>query len=98
MEQAQFTDEKLESFLDAALEVQNLSESVTPRVQAAESEAEQKTLIEEANAEIRGAVEDVDGMTVEEYVAIGEAAQSDPKLAQRITIIAQQRVQGQSED
>ena len=93
MEQAQFTDDKLESFLDAAIEVQTLTESYTPRVQAAENEDEQKALVEEANAQIRGAVEDVDGITIDEYIAIGEAAQSDPALAQRITTMAQQRVQ-----
>jgi hypothetical protein len=97
MEQAQFTDDKLESFLDAAIEVQELTQSYTPRVQAAESEAEQQALVEEANAEIRGAVEDVEGITVEEYVAIGEAAQADPALAQRITAMAEQRVQQQPE-
>ena len=92
MEQAQITDDKLESFLDAAIEVQTLTESYTPRVQAAESEAEQKALVEEANAQIRGAVEEVDGITIEEYIEIGEAAQSDPGLAQRITAKAQERM------
>ncbi len=92
MEQAQFTDEKLESFLDAAIEVQTLTESYTPRVQAAETEAEQKELVEAANTEIRGAVEEVEGITIEEYIAIGEAAQTDQALAQRITAMAQQRM------
>lgn len=93
MEQAQYTDAKLESFLDAAVEIQTLTESFTPRVQAADTEAEQKALVEEANVQIRGAVEEVEGLTVEEYVAIGEAAQADPALAQRITAMAQERIQ-----
>lgn len=97
MEQAQFSDDKLDSFLDAALEVQTLSESYTPRVQAAENEAEQKALVEEANTAIRGAVEDVEGITVEEYIQIGEAAQADPALAQRITAMAQEKVQPRPE-
>lgn len=92
MEQAQITDDKLESFLDAAIEVQTLTESYTPRVQAAESEDEQKALVEEANVQIRGAVEEVDGISIDEYIAIGEAAQSDPALAQRITAMAQERM------
>jgi hypothetical protein len=97
MEQAQFTDDKLERFLDAAIEVQELTQDYTPRVQAAESEAEQKELVEEANAQIRGAVEDVDGLSIEEYVAIGQAAQADPALAQRITAMAEQRAREQPE-
>jgi hypothetical protein len=97
MEQAQFSEDKLDSFLDAALEVQTLTESYTPRVQAAENEAEQKALVEEANTAIRGAVEDVEGITIEEYIEIGEAAQADPALAQRITAMAQERVQEQPE-
>lgn len=91
MQQAEFTEDKLESFVDAAIEVQALTETYVPRVQAAETEAEQQTIAEEANAEIRGAIEDAEGITLEEYVAIGEAAQGDPALAQRITAMVEER-------
>jgi hypothetical protein len=93
MQQAQYTDDQLERFLEAAIEVQVLTQDYTPRVEAAESEAGQKALLDEANAQIRGAVEDVEGLTIEEYVAIGQAAQSDPALAQRITAMAEQLAQ-----
>jgi hypothetical protein len=97
MQQMAYSEEKLESFVDAAMEVQTLMESYTPRVQAAETEAEQQALAEEANTEIRDAISESEGITLEEYVEIGEAAQADPALAQRITAMAQERAEEQPE-
>jgi hypothetical protein len=97
MQQMAYSEEKLESFVDAAIEVQTLMESYTPRVQEAATEAEQQALAEEANTEIRDAISESEGITLEEYVEIGEAAQADPALAQRITAMAQERVEEQPE-
>ncbi len=97
MQQMAYSEEKLESFVDAAIEVQTLMESYTPRVQEAATEAEQQALAEEANTEIRDAISESEGITLEEYVEIGEAAQADPALAQRITAMAQERAEEQPE-
>ena len=52
------------------------------------TDAERQALAEEANTAIRGAIDETPGITVEEYVAIGQAAQENPDLAQRITVLA----------
>ena len=90
-EQLVLTEEKLDSFVDAALDVQGVTETFTPRAEAAETDAERQALAEEANTAIRGVIEETPGITVEEYVAIGQAAQQNPELAQRITTMAQEK-------
>ncbi len=90
-EQLTLTEDKLESFVDAALDVQGVTEDFAPRAEAAENDAERQALAEEANTAIRGAIEETPGITIEEYVAIGQAAQQNPDLAQRITMMAQEK-------
>ena len=90
-EQMVLTEEKLDSFVDAALDVQGVTESFAPRAEAAENDEQRQALAEEANAAIRGAIEETPGITIEEYVAIGQAAQQNPELAQRITLMAQEK-------
>ncbi len=90
-EQLTLTEEKLDSFVDAALDVQGVTEDFAPRAEAAETDAERQELAEEANTAIRGAIEETPGITIEEYVAIGQAAQQNPELAQRITTMAQEK-------
>lgn len=85
-------EETLSRFVDAALEVQSVTESYAPRLQAATDPAEQQALVEEANGAIHAAIDATDGITVQEYVAVGEAVQQDPALAQRLTAMAQARV------
>lgn len=90
-EQMVLTEEKLESFVDAALDVQGVTEDFAPRAEAAETDAERQALAEEANTAIRDVIDETPGITVEEYVAIGQAAQQNPELAQRITVMAQEK-------
>ncbi|MCC1480318.1 DUF4168 domain-containing protein [Roseibaca sp. Y0-43] len=72
---------KLESFVMAALEVSALRNDYIAQLQALQDDAAQQSLLEEANAAILQVVEQTPGITVEEYVAIGEAATNDPELA-----------------
>lgn len=88
-EELVLTEEKLSSFVDAALEVQDVTQGIAPKAEAAENDAERQALAEEANNAIRGAIEETPGITIEEYVAIGQAAQQDPDLAQLIARMAQ---------
>jgi hypothetical protein len=83
----QYEQAKLESFVTAALEVNRLVEQWTPRIQGAKSETEATQLREQANRELVAAIEQSDGMSLEEYEQISHAAQSDPQLMDRITRI-----------
>lgn len=77
-------DAKLDSFVMAAVAVDEVRNTYVTQLQTIEDEAEQQSLIQEANAAIVQAVEEAEGITLEEYVAIGEAAGADPEIAAQI--------------
>jgi hypothetical protein len=79
-----YDDTKLQSFVTAALSVNELIQQWTPRIQGAQNEAEAADLRTQANSELIAAIEKTDGMTVDEYREISLAAQSDPTLMARI--------------
>ncbi len=78
---------KLESFVTAALAVNQLVEEWTPRIQGAQNETEAAQLREQANGELVAAIQQSNGISVDEYRQISEAAQNDPALMTRITEI-----------
>lgn len=77
-------DDKLKSFAVAFLEVTKVTQSYQPQIQAAESTEDQQRLQMEAGEMMVEAVNEADGITVDEYNMIIQAAQTDPELAQRI--------------
>ena len=86
----EYSDTKLQSFADAVLAVNAVVEQWRPQIQAAPSEADKQQMAEQANQEMRAAVEGTEGMTVEEYQAIAQAAQADPQLMARIDQVFQE--------
>jgi hypothetical protein len=88
---AEFSDEQLESFVVAAVAVDQLIRQWNPRIQGAENAEQAAQLREQANAELVETITRTEGMTVEQYQAIGQAAQSDPDLAARINEIYQEQ-------
>lgn len=82
--QEDYTDAKLQSFASAVLAVNAIVEQWRPQIQAAASESDKQQMAEQANQEMRAAVEGTDGMTVEEYQEIAQAAQADPQLMARL--------------
>jgi LPS O-antigen subunit length determinant protein (WzzB/FepE family) len=83
--QQDFSEETLQSFAVAFLQVDEINKTYTPRLQEASSPEEQQQIQEEASQEMVTAVENADGITVQEYTSIMQAAQADPDLAQRLT-------------
>ena len=92
--QTEFSDQQLESFVVAALAVDELIREWNPRIQAAENDEQAAQLREEANAALLESITETDGITVEEYQEIGRAAQADPELAARINEIYQEKAGG----
>ncbi len=86
-----YDDATLERFVTAAMDVSTVREDYTARLQAATSEEDAQALVEDANTAMLAAVDAVEGMDVDTYVAIGEAAQQDAQLAARITEIVDER-------
>lgn len=91
-----FGEEKLEAFVVAMLEVENIRRTYSQAVAQADDDQARAGLIEEAGAEMVQAVEETPGITLDEYNAISEAAQTDPDLAQHLNrLIGEQAQQAQ---
>ena len=89
--QPEFSDQQLESFVVAAIAVDEVIREWNPRIQAAEDDAQAAQLREQANAELVEVITETDGITIEQYQEIGRAAQADPDLAARINEIYQEK-------
>lgn len=77
------TDELLTAFVTAAVEVSVVAETYGARIEAAD-EADRDALAQEAQVQMLRVVENTEGISVEQYVAIAEAAQQDDALNLRI--------------
>mgnify|MGYP006273177463 FL=1 len=91
---ADYSGDQIEAFTMAYLEVMDLREQYVPQLEAAGSEDEQRALIEEANAEIVEAIEGTEGLTLEDYEAIAQAASEDQELQTRIVTRLEEMQQG----
>ena len=77
------TDDELLQFVDAALEVRDVQQDYSQRIQATEQTDEAQKLREEAQDEMISVVED-SGLSVTEYNLIAQRLQTDTALAQRL--------------
>ncbi len=77
-------DERLEAFVAALRAVDQLEQQYTATLGEAETDAEREAVIEEANQAMAEAIEETPGMTLDDYVAILQEAQTDPELTARI--------------
>lgn len=78
------TDAQVVAFVDAILAVEEVRKDYSPQIEGAEDEAQQQALVEEANTAAKEAVEGVENMDIDSYVAIANAAGKDETLNQRI--------------
>lgn len=86
---------KLRSFAVAYLEVSKIAQTYQPQLQAETDPQEQQRLQSEAASGMVQAVENAEGITVEEYNLIVNSAQADPGLAQQINTLVQEAAQAQ---
>lgn len=89
------SDATLDSFVTAALEVSQVAQSYQSQMQAAVDDAARQTLATEAREAMISAVEETDGITVDEYVQISEAAQTDEQLNQRVMDLLAERAEAE---
>ena len=78
------TDAKLESVAKAYIQVVAIQEEYRPRIESAQSAEEAQQLQQEANQEMVEAIEAEDGVTLDEYNTIIQAAQMDEQLRTRL--------------
>ena len=79
----QVTNEQLETFAVAALEVHKINQNYQPMIDQAESQEEQKSLYDKATQEMTEVIRDK-GMSVEQYNQMTAAVQSNPELSKQI--------------
>ena len=77
------TEQQLRSYAVAALEIRRISQSYQPALQAAESEADQQAVQQEAVQKMTETLREK-GISVEEYNRITSAAQADPGIASQV--------------
>ena len=92
---AQYSDSKLRSFAVAALDVREVIADWRPKIEQAEDKAAAEELRRQANGELVAAIEDAEGISVQEYQQIVKDVRSDKKLYERlqgiVTEVEQQR-------
>ena len=93
-EQLQFSDAQLDSFVEAASEVEQLVAEWSPKIEAAQDEQAAEELRAQANEQLASAIEGTEGISMDEYQQIAQAARSDQQLAQRLQAIYQEKQGG----
>ncbi|WP_404421091.1 DUF4168 domain-containing protein [Thalassospira australica] len=78
-----FSDSQLEDYADAAVEVRDLNVKWQKRAQESSDPAEVQTIRQKASTEMVQAIRD-EGLSVEEYNQITQAALQDAELSERI--------------
>lgn len=81
---------QLQSFVSAYLQVDEITRTYVPQMQEADSTEQQQQLQHQATQEMVMAVENAEGISVDEYNAIAQAAQADPELAMQLDEMIQQ--------
>lgn len=79
----EFTDEKIEAFVEAREQVVEISKKWEDRLSNAESQEELRSLQQESQEEMVEAVRD-EGISVNEYNLIVDATQTDEELRKRV--------------
>lgn len=77
-------DGKIDAFITAAIAVNDVRQAYIAQLEQAADEATQMELLQEADAAMLQTVEDAPGISLDEYIAIADAAAADPELAARI--------------
>ena len=75
---------QLDAFVAALRSVDELEREYSESLQQAESDEQREAIVAEANTAMAEAIENTPGMSLDEYIAILQAAQNDPELSARI--------------
>lgn len=84
------SDEQIEQFVDAYINLSDVREDYTTRVQEAEDQEEAQAIQEEANEAMTAAIEDA-GLSMEEYQEVAMAINADSEIRERVTSMLEER-------
>lgn len=88
----EFSDSEIEAFAIAAIDVAQIRDRFAAELADVTDEAQQQQLVEEGNAAMLTAVEESPGITLEQYLMIGEAAMVDPELSARVNAVIEAQI------
>jgi transcription initiation factor IIF auxiliary subunit len=88
LQASDISDKKLEKFADSLGEVMEIREDFTAKLEKTGDQAEAQQLQQEANEKMMNTVVEND-LSIEEYNAINQAVQNDPKLRDRVSAMVQ---------
>lgn len=88
-----FDENTLRSFVVAFLQVDEINRTYLPQMQEADTPEAQQQVQQQATQEMVLAVENAEGISVEEYNSIIETAQADPELANQINDLIREAVE-----
>ena len=88
-----FDENTLRSFVVAFLQVDEINRNYLPQMQEADTPEAQQEVQQQATQEMVIAVENAEGISVEEYNSIIETAQADPALANQINELIREAVE-----
>ena len=89
---SELSQDQIETFADAAIEVQRVQQDFDAQVQAAQDAEEIEQLQQQAQQDAQQAIQDK-GLSLDEYNAILQAANQDPQLYAMIVETMEQRAQ-----
>ena len=88
MQASDISDKKLEKFADSLGEIMEIRQDFTAKLEKTGDPAEAQQLQQQANDKMMKTVEQND-LSIEEYNAINQAVQSDPKLRDKVISMIQ---------
>lgn len=77
------SDEQIDAFVEAHVNVNQVREEYTQRLQEAEDQEEAQRLQQEANQAMTDAIED-SGMDIDEYEEVAMAVNADPEIRDQV--------------
>lgn len=78
------TEAQVSAFVDALVAIERVRVTYMPQIESADDGETRSDLIDEANAAVVTAIENVENMSVPDYMAIDKAAQQNEELNGRI--------------
>ncbi len=78
------TSEKLDAFVGAAIEVIRIRQIWQPKIQGAADQASRQEMSQAEQIELKLAIDNAPGISMEEYVIIARASRDDPRLDNEI--------------
>ncbi len=87
---ADYSEGQLEAYVDAVVKIQEIDQAWQPRIEGAQTSGEAAALTREATEKMIAEVE-AQGLTVDEYNSITQAAEQDDQLYERIIALLAER-------